>query len=518
MASLAGSKRPAEAASAAEGAEPVRKLTKTERRRERKQSPAEKIEYQYRIQVQNCAQQNDAARALQVYEQMKSEGVSVAPYIYNVVINVCSRAEDLAAFKPGAYSAYQDMKAACARAAQQQQKGKKQQTQVTEPIYSAMVKICSKAQDFEACETLIAEMEEAKVEPKLRTFGPLLQAHSDAGHLDKCVWVHGKFLEHELEPTEADYVALLRACVKAADAQRFYAFLDKFIDDIWQPSLSTWDVLKEWFSSEAARVDGRKWKISEGTVSKDGVCSITGDQLQSLELSPELTAELLAKIEKLVRTDEKRMAQWDEFKQWLEQHGPFDVVIDAANVGYCNQNFEGGGFNYRQIELMVRHYEAQGKKVLVVLHERRTWDEQVPAEHRAQIVQWRASGKMFNCQPGNNDDWYWLYAAVKLGGRTLMVSNDEMRDHHFQMIHNRAFGRWKERHQVHYQVHGSRVTVDEPRPYSARPQRVGDVWHFPASSASSESSEQSPGCTTETTQDAAAQVADSPWLCVALDA
>ncbi|KAE8900140.1 hypothetical protein PF005_g24307 [Phytophthora fragariae] len=505
MASLAGSKRPADAAPAVEGAQPARKLTKTERRL-RRQSPAEKLEYQFRAQVENCAQENDAARALQVYEQMKSEGVNVAPYIYNVVINVCSRAEDLAAFKPGAYAVYQDMKEACAKVDQQQKK--KQQQQVTEPIYSAMVKICSKAQDFDACETLIAEMEQNKVEPKLRTFGPLLQAHSDAGHLDKCVWVHDKLLKNELEPTEADYVALLRVCVKAGDAQHFYAFLDRFIDDIWQPSLATWDVLKEWFSSEAAQVDGRKWKITEGTVSKEGVCSVTGNQLQSLELSPELSAELLAKIEKLVRTDEKRMAQWDEFKQWLEEFGPFDVVIDAANVGYCNQNFEGGGFNYKQIELMVQHYEAKGKKVLVVLHQRRTTDEQVPPEHRAQLVQWRASRTMFNCQPGNNDDWYWLYAVVKLGGRTLMVSNDEMRDHHFQMIHNRAFGRWKERHQVHYQVHGPRVMVDEPLPYSARPQRVGDVWHFPAAS---------PDRTTETTQEAA-QVADSPWLCVALEA
>lgn len=147
--------------------------------------------------MQNCAHDNDAARALQVYEQMKSEGVNVAPYIYNVVINVCSRMEDLAAFKSGAYAVYQDMKEACDNAKQQQQKGKKkhQQQQVPEPIYSAMVKICSKAQDFEACETLIAEMEEAKVEPKLRTFGLLLQAHSDAGHLDKCIWVHDKFLK-----------------------------------------------------------------------------------------------------------------------------------------------------------------------------------------------------------------------------------------------------------------------------------------------------------------------------------
>ncbi|POM65966.1 Hypothetical protein PHPALM_18243 [Phytophthora palmivora] len=495
MASIAvpGTKRSAEVAAVANDTEPVRKLTKTQRRRERRQTPAEKLEYQFRIQVQNCAQQNDATRALELYEQMKSESVKVAPYIYNVVINICSKAQDPAAFKTGAYRVYQDMKEA--RTASQQKK----KSESEEPMYSAMIKLCSQAQDFDSCETIIAEMEAAKVKPKLRTFGLLLQAHSDVGNLDKCVWVHERILSHELELTEDDYVALLRACVKAGNAERFYAFLDKFIDEIWQPSLSTWNVLKDWFNSEAAQEDGRKWKITEGTVSKEGVCSVTGDQLQSLELSAELTTELLAKIEKLVRTDEKRMAQWDEFKQWLEEFGPFDVVIDAANVGYCNQNFEGGGFNYGQIELMVQHYETQDKKVLIVLHERRTSDEQVPPEHHAQMAQWRASHKMFNCQVGNNDDWYWLFAAVKLGGRTLMVSNDEMRDHHFQMIHNRAFGRWKERHQVHYQVHGSRVMVDEPLPYSARPQRVGDNWHFPSQGDS----------TTETVA--------RRWLCVQLE-
>ncbi|ETN03723.1 hypothetical protein, variant 4 [Phytophthora nicotianae INRA-310] len=314
---------------------PARKLTKTQRRRERRQTPAEKLEYQYRIQVQNCAQENDATRALEVYEQMKSEGMNVAPYIYNVVINVCSKANDPAAFKDGAYKVYQDMKQANASSKQ------RKKSDSGEPIYSAMIKLCSKAQDFDACETIIAEMEAAKVEPKLRTFGPLLQAHSDAGNLDKCIWVHEKLLSYELELTEDDYVALLRACVKTGNSERFYAFLESFIDEIWQPNLSTWDVLNDWFNSEAAQVDGRKWRITEGTVSKEGVCSVTGDQLQSVELSAEVTTELLAKIEKLVRTDEKRMAQWDEFKQWLEEFGPFDVVIDAANVGYCNQNFDG---------------------------------------------------------------------------------------------------------------------------------------------------------------------------------
>ena len=136
--------------------------------------------------METCAQQNNVARVLQVYELMKSEGMIVASYIYNVIINLCSKAEDPADCKAGACKVFEEMKLANVATEQT----KKKAVAVGEPIYSAMIKLCSKASDFEACEALVAEMEEAKVVPKLRTFGPLLQAHSDAGNLDKCIWVH----------------------------------------------------------------------------------------------------------------------------------------------------------------------------------------------------------------------------------------------------------------------------------------------------------------------------------------
>ena len=41
---------------------------------------------------------------------------------------------------------------------------------------------------------------------------------------------------------------------------------------------------------------------------------------------------------------------------------------------------------------------------------------------------------------------YWLYAAIKF--KCLLVTNDEMRDHTFQLLGNDFFPRWKERHQV----------------------------------------------------------------------
>ena len=41
-----------------------------------------------------------------------------------------------------------------------------------------------------------------------------------------------------------------------------------------------------------------------------------------------------------------------------------------------------------------------------------------------------------------------MYAAVAAGHKGFMVSNDEMRDHIFQMLAPRYFHKWKQRHQV----------------------------------------------------------------------
>ena len=43
---------------------------------------------------------------------------------------------------------------------------------------------------------------------------------------------------------------------------------------------------------------------------------------------------------------------------------------------------------------------------------------------------------------------YWMYAAVKAGPQGLLISNDQMRDHLFQLLAPRFFQKWKQRHQV----------------------------------------------------------------------
>ena len=57
---------------------------------------------------------------------------------------------------------------------------------------------------------------------------------------------------------------------------------------------------------------------------------------------------------------------------------------------------------------------------------------------------------LYKVPKGINDDCYWLYVSFLCNDKCLLVTNDEMRDHHFQMMHERTFVLWKELHQVRF--------------------------------------------------------------------
>ena len=67
--------------------------------------------------------------------------------------------------------------------------------------------------------------------------------------------------------------------------------------------------------------------------------------------------------------DAQRRENFEQFKRFLRENGPYDIFVDGANIAHYKQNFEGGAFNYEQIELLTSELQKQGYKVLIVLHE-----------------------------------------------------------------------------------------------------------------------------------------------------
>lgn len=386
----------------------------------------------------------------------------------------------------------------------------------------------------EAAEDLLREMLAGGLRPRLRSYSPIIVGYAEQGKLENAFALYDKMLAQDIEPTETELVALLRGCSGEGggnvEVDNFYRTLADLQDLVLEPGEGAWEAVAGWFEKrmergdwavghdQAAKSGGRgkdrkaalpqtpspEMSVRRGVVVDEaGVCSGCGTVLESIQLSSEAADELMTKVEELVLADRAREAEWARFKAWLRGPGgggrapEFDTVIDGANVGYFQMNYAQAPphVNYEQISWVVEHFVGMGKKPLLVLHARHVDSRRVPPGYAALVQKWRERQLLLVVPYRNNDDWFWLFATVFKGGRTLLVTNDEMRDHHFQMLSQRTFLRWKERHQVHfsfggYEKGGGRsVQIQIPAVYSkciqgpgngkAAAGREDENWHLP---------------------------------------
>ena len=194
-----------------------------------------------------------------------------------------------------------------------------------------------------------------------------------------------------------------------------------------------------------------------------------------------------------------RINHWKGFETFIGNHPPYNIVIDGANVGYYNQTYRLGSnaprhVDYKQIDGLIRHLlelpSNERHHIILFMHERHFSQRLLPQWAYPIIKMWDGNEApydrltVYRTPQGLNDDWYWMHAALINGGRedkpsVLAITNDEMRDHHFQMTAQGYFLRWKERHQVHFdfgewnrELKRNDVLLEYPSIYSRRIQRV----------------------------------------------
>lgn len=260
-----------------------------------------------------------------------------------------------------------------------------------------------------------------------------------------------------------------------------------------------------WIMSRDCSIDASTGTLTSGC--------LQGESLHPIEIAPETWQDMKKANETIVLSGQlqqhksqyqgggkgsknlpkdlkERAHHWGHFCRYLEQRKTLDVVIDGANIGFYQQNFEGAPkhVSYDQIDWVIDAFRAQGKSVLVVMHHRHFNRQKMPRKFVPLVDKWIRQDLLYRTPPGMNDDWFWMHVALARPG-TLVVTNDEMRDHHFQRCSTRSFSRWRDRHQVHFEFgaweshkdeKGGRpsrrraVTLTFPDPYTRRIQRVAD--------------------------------------------
>jgi hypothetical protein len=83
---------------------------------------------------------------------------------------------------------------------------------------------------------------------------------------------------------------------------------------------------------------------------------------------PIYRASFASGVAALATSQEMRKSDFQYYIDWYDRHGPYDIMIDGANVAYFGQNRESGGFCWRQIMQVMRlvQREHPGKKVMLV--------------------------------------------------------------------------------------------------------------------------------------------------------
>jgi ribonuclease P protein 3 len=362
----------------------------------------------------------------------------------------------------------------------------------TEREYCDIMKCCVKVGDVKVMERTLSDLAEDVLVPSLGTTNTIIQWFQSR---------HAICRNSDEEPTSALEKVQGFPSTEAPSLEP----LQYGINCDKQDSSSEWEI------SKSVPID-----LKTGTL-KNGC--LEGRNLKPVALSPDAWKAMLAMNENIVikgeikehakisqfagggkgkkriltKEDmEKRSNKWGAFihfltsefgPSWFEQKDggkrgkKLDMVIDGANIGYYKQNFARAPrhVDYNQIDRVVQLLRHEGKNVLLFLHERHFAKKMMPHWAEKIVDGWERDKILYRTPHGCNDDWFWMHAALWCGRGTMVLSNDLMRDHHFQMLAHRSFLRWQERHQVRFDIEGGRkVLLEYPDVYSRRIQKLDD--------------------------------------------
>lgn len=340
---------------------------------------------------------------------------------------------------------------------------KKYEIILSESCYTAMIRCYSMNGHLKDAIELYYELRDKRQDltPKLRTYTHMLALISSLGELQLGFELYRDMNTYTILPSEKEYLSMLKLTIAKID-DRFYSIFDDMMEDILIPSKASWDIVRKWFDIDK---NSKLYQVIESS-SSNGIISHNNRKLLSIDLDEDTRANLLSQIESFASSRASNLntkttnvesmkiesIKFNEFKQYLSLH-KFDIVVDGANVGYYKQNYIGAPthVDYFQIDWMIECLRSLGYNPLLILHIRHL--NALKNSHREDysgiMKKWKHTYNCIYTTPsGWNDDWFWMYACVKI--QCHIITNDEMRDHHFQMLSPRWFSRWKERHVVHF--------------------------------------------------------------------
>ncbi|KAG0455808.1 hypothetical protein HPP92_023596 [Vanilla planifolia] len=346
---------------------------------------------------------------------------------------------------------------------------------MSEATLTSVARMAMSMGDGDMAFDIVKQMKSMGITPRLRSYSSVILAFCLNGDVDKAFEAERHMLESGITPEEPELEVLLRASVLARRGDKVYYLLHKLRAIVRQVSPTTADLIEAWFKSSTAsrvgkwKIDNKKveeaveiggggwhglgwlgkgkWNVLRTNITDDGVCLYCGEKLVNIDLDPTETEKFANSVLSIAKKWEKN-CDFENFQRWLDYYGPFEAVIDAANIGLSNR-WQFSLIKVNAIANGIKQTLPSKKPPLIIVHNKRLFSCKMNEPRHMKILdKWENADAIYGTPTGSNDDWYWLYAAIKC--KSLVVTNDEMRDHVFQLLGNDFFPRWKERHQVRF--------------------------------------------------------------------
>ncbi|KDO30662.1 hypothetical protein SPRG_04563 [Saprolegnia parasitica CBS 223.65] len=380
------------------------------------------------------------------------------------------------------------------------------------------------------------------VQPHYRSYAPLLEHYIQANDLEKAwsFWEYVKSIGTTQPPEKVGPTMVLFASKALGVHQRIFQNVLQELNAL-RYQLTPDDVAL-WMAITRDRPGYTTTQLDHAEMLP--TCAHCDATLTKLPVTPAELEALLQAVETMCvesqyipsdpkatppppMTRETKLKALRAFEKWLATRhamvppGKLHYIVDAPNVAYLNQNFEGGAFRFDYIDQLAKHVQAEGHVASATMPAyyfeevsylsvktanrnpykksgTRYFRTRTP-EDKAFLDAWAADDFAFRARREvASDDLYWMYATFYLlsldakagvhGHRVRVVTNDEIKDHISALeekhnIRRDLVERWKDTTCVgvslNFEKKVAQVTLHDPLPFSRVVQDHGETYHLP---------------------------------------
>lgn len=333
-----------------------------------------------------------------------------------------------------------------------------------ESLYATIIKSYCSYLEVEKSERFLTFMKKNNIKLKQRTYTHFITMYDKLCNYDKLFQIYDETKLYNIKLLSIDYIRLINSFLKSGKEKITKLFQDIENNDICFNEYHI-NLLKQIFKNN-------NFLFAPTILTEEGFCKVNKCNLKPINITHNDRIEMMVYLD--IQINDSKLKLFKKFKQWLHINSHIDIVIDGANVGYFNNRpNKGNSINFKQIDNVRTELTKMGNNVVIILHKRHT--KEMTKFQNMLYNNWIKNNQVYITPVGINDDIFWLYTS--LYSSAYIITNDRMRDHHFNIDYNKIV-KWKKKNIINYEIQKKSPKLFFPKKYSETFQNINKYTCF----------------------------------------